>query len=262
MQNYNQQFLSLIIASTGIIFILAALIITLLLIYRKRQLTYQLNVQSLRLHYEKDLLKTQNEIQEQTLLNISREIHDNINLSLTLAKLNLNTLNLNDLEKSSSSINSTVGLLTGAIANLRDLSKSMNPQFISSLGLLNAVENEVARIKEFAHLDIFYSVKGEPVFLEAEKELIIFRMIQEAFNNILKHAKGTKVLLELNYQKEYLDIIISDNGIGFPDTGNPSQSKNKSGLLNMKMRSQMLGGSFNIKSQPNNGTELSISIPF
>ena len=76
-------------------------------------------------------MATQLEIQEDTFQHISREIHDNINLSLTLAKLNLNTLNWSEKEKAISQVNSSIDLISQSIANLSDISKSLNSDIIS-----------------------------------------------------------------------------------------------------------------------------------
>ena len=108
MQNPHYDLTLFILASTVLILLLAGFIVTILFLYRKKQLAYYKTVEELRLDYEKNLLHTQLEIQEQTLQHISREIHDNINLSLTLAKLNLNTLDWSHPDKSKNKIESSL----------------------------------------------------------------------------------------------------------------------------------------------------------
>ena len=198
MQTSNKEIVLLIIITTAIIFFLAAVIVSLLFLYKKRHIAYQQNLNTLKLDFEKNLLKTQIEIQEQTFQNISREIHDNINLSLTLAKLNLATLDWNDVQNTRESINSSLTILGSTIIDLNNLSKSINTEMIKEMGLIKTINNEIERIKNMAHLQIRYKVKGEPIFMDSEKELVVFRIIQEAFNNIIKHSKASKMLLELN----------------------------------------------------------------
>ena len=86
---------SLVISFTLILLLLTSFVMSFLFIYQRKQISYFETIEKLKLDHEKDILKTQLEIQEQTLQHISREIHDNINLSLTLAKLNLNTFDWN-----------------------------------------------------------------------------------------------------------------------------------------------------------------------
>src|SRR5207253_2048785 len=129
------------------------------------------------------LLKTQIEVQEQTFQHISREIHDNINLSLTLAKLNLNTLNWEDLLQVKCAVKSSVETLGTAIVDLSNLSKSTSTDTIKNLGLLTSIQLEIERIRSTNKFLINLNVFGDPFYLDSEKELIMFRIIQEAFNN-------------------------------------------------------------------------------
>ena len=90
---------SLVISFTLILLLLTSFVMSFLFIYQRKQISYFETIEKLKHDHEKNILKTQLEIQEQTLQHISREIHDNINLSLTLAKLNLNTLDWNHPDK-------------------------------------------------------------------------------------------------------------------------------------------------------------------
>jgi two-component system NarL family sensor kinase len=259
MQETNGQLMLFIIITTGLIFLLASLIIILLYIYQKRQIGYNNKMNALKLDFEKNLLKTQVEIQEQTLDNISREIHDNISLSLTLAKLNLNTLDWMDVEGSYKTVKSSIGILSKSITDLSNLSKGMNTELIRNLGLLKALKSELEIVEQVAHLQIIYEIHGDPIFMDCEKELVIFRIIQEAFNNIIKHAKASKVWLQLDYNDSFLDILIKDNGIGFIDN---SSNRMTAGINNMKTRAKIFGGSFLIESAISNGTKILINVPY
>src|SRR5688572_2084359 len=107
-----------VLSATILIFILALVVISLLMFYRKNQIRHQENLQALHLDFDKSLLTTKMEIQEQTFLNISREIHDNINLSLTLVKLNLNTIDISSPHKIDLALESSREILSTTISNL------------------------------------------------------------------------------------------------------------------------------------------------
>lgn len=209
--------------------------------------------------FEKSIIQSQLEIQEQTFQHISREIHDNINLSLTLAKLQLNTFDWQDREKSSLKLEMSINLLSNSIADLSDISRSMNADLIAEQGLLKALEEEVKRIQEAELFQLDYTIQGSPVFMDSNKELIIFRIIQEAFNNIIKHARAKRVQLQLNYLPETLEVEIRDNGRGF-DHSRCSNGK-QAGLKNMETRAKILNGDMKISSQPGDGTVLQFTIP-
>lgn len=252
-----------LLVTTVIILLLTGLIISLIYLYQKNRLSYQQNLETLKLDHEKSIMSAQLEIQENTLQHISREIHDNINLSLTLAKLHLNTLNWEEKEKAISQVNSSIELISRSITNLSDLSKSLDSNIIGSQGLTTAIENEMHRIKGTGLFAIDLYITGDPVYMDMQKELIIFRIIQEAFNNIIRHAKATHTGLTLHYEAAELYITIQDNGSGFMLSNNSASGKTgKAGLKNMETRSKMIGGKMQLESIIDKGTILSFSFPY
>ena len=244
---------------TFLILLLSLFILTILYLYRKKQIDYQHNIQKIQSTFEKNLLTTQLEIQEQTLENIAKDIHDNISLSLTLAKLHLLTLDFEDLTRSKKMMGSSIDLITKALIDLTDISKSMNPSVIQQIGLIDALKIEVDRIRKINLFDIEMCVRGSPQFLNSKTELLIYRIIQESLNNVIKHATATRVIVDLFYDHEYIVFKVADNGKGF----NPEMPINRygSGLHNMKSRAKELNGSFQIESGIQLGTKIIISIP-
>ncbi len=239
---------------------MALFILIITFMYRKKQIAFQEKINNIEINYEKNLLKTRLEIQEQTFQHISREIHDNISLSLTLAKLNLNTINWHENNESVLKVDSSIELLTKSILELSDISKSLNADIIIYQGLLQALEEEIQRITKASSLAIEFEITGTPVYFDAQKELIIFRIIQEAFNNIIKHAKATIAKISLHYIETNLIVTIGDNGLGF-DT-QLSEHKGHAGLKNMENRVHILKGEISINSNHGKGTTLSFTIPF
>ncbi len=248
-----------LITTTCIIILLSVFILTIMFFYRNRQMLFLENLKNAHAEYEKNLISSQLEIQEQTFQHISREIHDNISLSLTLAKLQLNTFDWNDPEKSNLKLESSISLLGGSISQLSDISKSLNADIIIQQGLLQALEEELNRIRQADLFKLTYEVKGSPVFMDSNKELIIFRIIQEAFNNVIKHARATVVELQMDYTSDQLQILIADNGRGF----DPDRAKNRgnAGLKNMETRAKILRGEMQVFSSAESGTNLIFTIP-
>ena len=136
------------------------------------------------------LLQTQLEIQEQTLKTISQEIHDNIGQVLSLAKLNLSRMDINKQDQLKEKIADSKNLVSKAIQDLRDLARSMNTDNITAMGLAKALEYEVEMLRKTGFV-VSFDVNGNVVRQEPQKELILFRIIQEIFNNIIKHAEST-----------------------------------------------------------------------
>ena len=260
MQNQPYAITLLLLLTIFLIVLMGSFLLTILFLYRKKQISYLEKISEIQADYEKNLFKAQLEIQEQTFEHISREIHDNINLSLTLAKLNLNTIDISDNTKTLSNIDSSISLLTKSIEELRNLSNGLNSDLIVQQGLVRSIEDEMSRIQQVSMFTVSHSILGNPVFLNAQKELIIFRIIQEAFNNIIKHSKAHDAKLILNYQGGNLNIGIIDDGSGFDVT---NHSKNHhAGLRNMENRAKILGGSMDILSEIGKGTTLKFQIPY
>lgn len=259
MQKSTHDIVIFLVVVSLLTLVMITFIITILYLYRKRQISFEKDTQELIADYEKNLLFTKLEIQEDTFKDISREIHDNISLSLTLAKLNLRTLDVDDKERSIKLVNSSIELLQQSINDLNDISRGLNSDLIIQNGLLKALEDEIQHIQQTGLFTIYFGISGCSVYMDAQKELIIFRIIQEAFNNIIKHAKAKKVELMLHYNESTLDISINDNGHGF-DT-NQNIGNKHAGLKNMETRIKMLKGSMHIKSIQGLGTSLSFTLP-
>jgi two-component system NarL family sensor kinase len=251
-----------IIVTTLFILILIALIVFILFLYQRRRISYQKGLEVLKSDFEKNLLTTQLEIQEQTFQSISREIHDNIGLSLTLAKLNLNTIDWNSPAHSHEKVNGSINFISRAIEDLSYISKALHTGFIEENGLLKALELEINKIEKLGIYNIRYDVTGSPVYMKTQKELVIFRIIQEVLNNCIKHAEATDISLQLNYQSNEVEIELSDNGVGFSRRPANGQSGKGTGLMNIVKRAAYIDGSCQINSFPGKGTTVLMKIPY
>ncbi len=260
MQKTPYDIVVFLIVVSGLIIFMVAFIVFILYLYRKKQQSFEKDLVQIKQDHEKAVLNAQLEIQERTFQHISREIHDNISLSLTLAKLQLNTFDWDDKTASSDKLSSSVKLLTKSIAELSDISKGLNTDIISQQGLLWAVEEEINRIRQAGLFTLDYILTGTPVYMNAQQELIIFRIIQEAFNNVIKHSMATNASLHLHYDDIKLHIAVADKGIGF-DKELPDKNRH-AGLKNMESRAKMLGGKMKIESRPGQGTSLNFTIPY
>ena len=254
-----QEIIVFIVACTILILLLITFITVIIYRYQQKQNAYYRNLKELKVAHENELLQSQLEMQEQTFQHISREIHDNIGQKLSLAKLNLNTLTFADTDKVIVQVNDTVNMISESINDLSDISRSMSSEIVLNNGLIKALEFEKKQLEKSSVYKIELVVTGEPVFMEAERELVLFRIAQEALNNIVKHATATTIIIELHYDTNLLNFDISDNGKGF----SPGHKNNErsTGLINMTKRANMLNGKCTVVSQPGIGTMVKIEIP-
>jgi signal transduction histidine kinase len=210
---------------------------------------------------QNEIMRAQLEMQEQTLMNISQEIHDNIGQTLSLIKLNLNLT----IDKTNGTIHERLldskELLSKAIQDLRDLTKTMNTNYISEISLTSAIEHQLRMIEKTGLYKIQFLVNGKTERYKLQNELLIFRIVQELLNNILKHAKATTITVSIQYSKDLLSITVLDNGIGFDVDKTIGESPNGLGLRNIIYRAKLIGGIIDIRSNPSSGTSTTLNVP-
>jgi two-component system NarL family sensor kinase len=261
METNPEVIIKTIVSTTLIIFIFNFFIIFIILIIKRKQLKSNHEIEVIKLNLEKDKLKIEIEIQEETLAKASREIHDNISLSLTLAKLHLNTFLLNE-NKEMSYINESINLLGKSILDLNDLSKSLDGEIIYKFGLIHSIEDEMNRLNKNKFISFNFEINGEIKDLDSGIELMVFRIIQEATNNILKHSKASSAVILLSYSDDILNIEIMDDGVGFQNShSHNGKKKITSGIKNMRKRAQQINGNLEIQSDTNKGTNIILKIP-
>ena len=231
-----------------------AILLGFLLFSKQKQKTLQLQKEN---ELKDALLKieTQNKLQEQRL-RISRDLHDNIGSQLTFIISTIDNLKYglkNQDEKIINKLTSLSGFTKETIAELRDTIWAMNKDEISfedlKIRISNFIENaQIASSGidfEFNCQDVF-----APVSLSSVEGINSYRIIQESINNALKHAKATKVSVEVLCQNQFIEIIIKDNGIGF----NEATTNLGNGLSNLKKRAKELNGEILVTSQLKEGT--------
>ncbi len=262
MPDANGAIISLAITVAIVFLFLLMLVAVVYFLYQKKHRSYCKQLANTKNIYEQSLLQTRLEIQEQTFQDISREIHDNIGLILTLAKFQLNSLDYSSKKNIAEQVNYSVHLISKAINDLGDISKSLHSEAIKTHGLYNTIKATIEKINRTGKYHAEFIENGNAVFLDANKELILYRIVQEALNNILKHANATHIWIKLFYHSNHLSMCIEDNGDGFDILRKNKPDKIHTGLLNMSNRMQILKGSFEIITTPGSGAKILITAPY
>lgn len=236
--------------SAFFLLLIAVIIITAILYYNRRQ-SHRIDLSN----FQNILLKTQLEVQEQTLTNISRELHDNVTQVLSFVKLNL-ALTTSSEAGQQEKIKESRDLVGRAIDDLRNLSKSLNYESISAIGLVKSLEIESKRLNNSGLIHVDLDVKGDKYSLGQQRELILFRIFQEALNNTLKYAEAQHFKISLQYSNQLFNLNLEDDGNGFSIEHN--QEKLGLGLRNIKSRAALIGADIRIESSPGKGCQISI----
>lgn len=252
-----------LLAFAGAIFLfllLAVSIVLFLLLFLKRRHQHAQEMTELQYNYEQTLLRSRLEIQEETLRTISQEIHDNIGQVLSLAKLHLNTLPVEPLAENAEAISQTKELVSKAITDLRGLSKSLHPDRVNELGLEENIRHELDMLRKTRLYEVGFKISGSPYKIPVQTQTILFRMVQEAINNIIKHARANRVEIVVDYDPVLFCLSIQDNGVGF-STDAIADIKSGIGIKNMQNRSTVIGATFKLLPVAEGGTEISICLP-
>ena len=256
MSQQASEILITILGGSAILLLLGLTLIFLIVIYRKKQKEYFYQKEQLEENFRKELLKAQLETQEQTFHSLSQELHDNIGQVLSLAKLNMSVIELNSKGEMDESISQTKNLLNTAINDLRDISKTLNTDYVKEKDLAESIERELGMLRRTRKFEAGMQVDGTPFFISAERRLILFRIIQESLNNIVKHAGATFITVQLQYRPDSLLILIKDNGNGCDVNHTPKGV----GLMNMNHRSGMIESTVGVVSEPGAGTTVTITV--
>jgi signal transduction histidine kinase len=251
-----------VLLSSLILLFFSTFVIYISYIIKKKIIRSTIKIETIKNEAEKKILETQLEIQELTFSKISSEIHDNISLGLTLAKLKINNI-IEKKELNTDKLVLAVDLISKSLVDLNDISKSLDGNQLLEYGLINAIESEINVIRQTGIYDVDFDILGEPVFLDQKIELVILRIIQEACNNVIKHARANNIRVELYFEGTHIKLKIVDNGIGFDLSlvQERKQIRKMAGLKNIHSRAEIVGGKVEIFSKPERGTAILIHIP-
>ena len=258
----NPDLRSLIIISTLIFLIAPVAVILYVIIYNRRKKRHIEEKEQMKRSFEAEILRTHLEVQEETMQTIGADLHDNIGQLLSLTSLTLNSVELDNTDRARQKIDTAIDLTLKSIKEMRLLGKLLQGDQLIGLGLAEAIRHEIVWLEKSGKYRINYLEDGEPSAANnPDKDLILFRILQETLNNIIKHAAATQIDINLAYTPTDVHLQITDNGKGFETTSSPTQ-KNGMGLLNIHKRAKIIGGYADIKSQPGNGTCIDIFIPY
>lgn len=253
----SKEDLLLIVYFIVVILFLTSFAIIFFITFQKRKNKLLLENFEAEKRFENELAKSQIEIQEQTLKNVSWELHDNIGQLLSVANMQLNMLSSKVDVSSKQSVIDIKQVVANSLQEVRSLSKSLNNEVVGYSGIEASIINELSRFERLNNIQTELSTTGDKYDILNKDSIILFRIIQEFFSNVIKHSKATQISVAINYLSEELHLKIEDNGIGF----NMDEVTKSSGLLNMKSRAALIQTEFNLTSALGKGTSLFLSYP-
>lgn len=262
MDSANDLVVVVIVTST-LAGLLVAFIILITFLYQKRRIFYRQDKAAMQAAFQQEILQTQLEVQNLTMQQLGRELHDNIGQLLSVLRINLNVLEeaVED-ESTKVQIAESNQIVEQTIADVRALTKSLDGDFVKDFGLIDSLSHELQRIRKTRRYQTEITTSGTPYSLGYQHEIVLFRISQEVINNALKHAAATTLHVSVGYEPTNFEITIKDNGKGFDYEGimRNDLSKSGAGLRNIQRRAELIGGKCVVESKINEGTTVRIKI--
>ena len=206
-------------------------------------------------------------VQEKERHRISRELHDEMGQVLTMMKLDLISIKSTLPPEQFSGIKEKWKELDSLTENMLERTHQMTldlrPHMLDDLGLVSTLRWYVGSLSDKLDINIKLKAVNLEERLTPELEIALYRIVQEAFTNIVKHAEAKNVLLNIKRLKSSVKLIIGDDGIGFnlEEVENRRKKEHGVGLLGMRERASLLKGTCTVESNPGEGTRVEVNIP-
>jgi signal transduction histidine kinase len=201
--------------------------------------------------------------QEEDRRRISRDLHDDVNQRLAMLSMDLRQAEKNfphDPEGLRSALRLVSERLASISDDVRQMAYRFHPSILDDLGLVKAVRRLVDDFSARTGIECSYVHKDPPTTLPAEHAICVYRVVQESLSNAARHARASRVEVELICEEDTISFSVRDNGIGF-DASRLAQAGGHLGLLSMRERVRLAKGQLDIESAPAHGTQIRVELP-
>ncbi|WP_230407902.1 sensor histidine kinase [Flavobacterium hydrocarbonoxydans] len=208
------------------------------------------------LYFQSELIKTRIEIKDQTLSEISKELHDNIGQIISVGIMQLNMYTQDEKAIQPNELNDLKEVLAKSLDEIRVLSRIINKDNLLQTNFIQTIRQDLERIKKLKNIQYHYEFIGEIPEINVEHELFIYRIFQETLHNSLRHSHSEKYEVSIVTSESFFKLIMKDFGIGY----DAQLVSFGSGLNNMKLRAKLIGATLIIETNTS-GTTVTLEYP-
>lgn len=253
-QIQGSNFILPIVVITLVFFVVALFMFLYINLFIKRKKRFIEDKKNMQQIFQQQLLQSQIETQEETMSILGKELHDNVGQLLSSTKMLIGVAERN-LTTPPESLLIAGETLSKAIHELRSLSKSLNKDWLEQFDLIENLHTEIARINAAKLIEVQFEHPAH-LPLPANEQLILFRIVQEALQNALKHAAAKQIWITLLIEGTSMQLTVEDDGKGF----SVEHVTQGTGLINIKQRVKLLGGTVDWQNK-NHGTVMQVYLP-
>jgi PAS domain S-box-containing protein len=203
-------------------------------------------------------------VQEAERRTLARELHDAVGQELTALSLNLTiidgSLPQEGLQKVHERLEDSQGLLEKTTSHLRNIMMELRPPGLDELGLLAALTEHVGQVARRSEVAVSISGEEPRPRLAPTDGIALFRIVQEALNNIVKHARASEARVSLRQNSQYVVLSVTDNGVGFDTAAKPIMGGYGMGTTTMRERAEAIGARLHLQSVPGKGTQVTVEL--
>jgi signal transduction histidine kinase len=249
----------LIAVGTVGMLLLAIAIVLFMVFYQKRMIQEQVKRQKLEIDYQQKMMQATLESQESERRKLAGELHDSIGGMLSAIRMGISTLGRTLPD--SHSIDETKEMLDETISSVRQISRDLMPSTLEKFGLAQALKELCDRVQGASQLPIQFQEQEQIPALDKNKELLIYRIVQELLNNAVKHSKASLVNVTLTGGKSF-HLEVEDDGVGFNfnDQKNDKRFGKGLGLYSIENRASLLNAKLEFEMQRTKGSKISLTL--
>jgi two-component system sensor histidine kinase UhpB len=192
--------------------------------------------------------------QEEERKRLARDLHDEVNQALTAILLRLEALSKDAPPREARELGELKGLANRAMEELLQLARQLRPTALDDHGLIPAIETQVRRFGDQTGIEARLETTGDPSELSDDREIVLYRVVQEALNNAAQHSGASRVWVRLDAANGGVRLRVADNGHGF----SPSSPRGSLGLDGMAERARLVDGELKVESAPHTGTTVTL----
>ena len=264
MQDTEQMKWALLIGTLAML-MMAFFVISFVIYYQKKKFEEEKKLNEIEKNYSKLLLDTALNSEETERRRIAQDLHDDIGTMLSLTKLSLNQLSkriTENGEKEDQIMRKAQSLVEETILHVRRITRELVPTTLERFGLAEAIDEFIHKLEEGNNLSICFQPGEEELPRQGQKiELTLYRIMQELVNNAIKHAQCSKIEISLEMNKDFINLRVADNGIGFdPDMIKEGKLAGL-GLLGIESRLAIVNGTVQYSKNTSGGSVALTQIP-
>jgi two-component system NarL family sensor kinase len=246
---------------TSAMLMMVVAIVLFIVFYQKKMLQVQLHRQSMESGHRQKMMEVEMQSRENERIRLSKEIHDGVGVMLQALRATTLAVARNASEEDRHELGELINEITETV---RSMAYDLMPATLEKFGLRETLDELCTRLNRYNDkMQFVFSCEGPDRLLDSWQQLVLYRMVQEATNNAIKHAAATEIRISMDWGEDALLLSVSDNGKGFefPGNGNRILGRHGLGLYSLENRSTLLGAEIKFQTNKPKGTLLTIHLP-